>query len=113
MPEDLLKLSATYVAESLPLELSFSAVHVGKVYDTVSGGIGRVDHGSYTVLDAGGAWYLDDARKHRFGLRLENALDEDYGSSLGRAFRDVDGSSYAYTNLGTPRTLHVNYRYSF
>ena len=44
---------------------------------------------------------------------LEPFFDEEYGSSLGRAFRDTDGSSYAYTNLGTPRTWHVSYRFSF
>lgn len=113
VPESLLKASATYSAENLPLELTFSVAQVGDLYDAVSGGIGRVEHGNYTVLDIGGAWYLDDARNHRLGLRLENAFDESYGSSLGRAFRDADGSSYGYTNLGTPRTLHASYRYSF
>jgi len=113
VPEDLIKASATYSAENLPMEAAIAVVHVGDLYDSVSGGIGRVEHGNYTVLDVSGAWYVGDARKHRLGLRLENALDEDYGSSLGRAVRDADGSSYAYTNLGTPRTLHVTYRYSF
>jgi vitamin B12 transporter len=113
VPEDLLKANIAYSGDNVPIEISVAAVFVGDVYDSVSGGIGRVEHGNYTVLDIGAAWYVDDARKHRLGLRLENALDEQYGSSLGRAFRDVDSSSYAYTNLGTPRTLHVNYRYSF
>ena len=113
VPESLIKASTTFSAGNLPLEVAISLVHVGDVYDSVSGGIGRFEHGNYTVLDVGGAWYVDDARKHRLGLRVENALDEEYGSSLGRAFRDADGSSYAYTNLGTPRTLHVTYRYSF
>jgi len=113
VPESLIKASATYSADTLPLEAAISLVHVGDIYDSVSGGIGRVEHGNYTVLDIGGAWYVGDARKHRLGLRLENAFDEEYGSSLGRAFRDADGSSYAHTNLGTPRTLHATYRYSF
>ena len=113
VPEDLFKASVSYAGEKLPVEISVAAVLVGDVYDSVSGGIGRVEHGNYTVLDVGAAWYVDDARKHRLGVRLENALDEQYSSSLGRAFRDVDSSSYAYTNLGTPQTLHVNYRYSF
>jgi len=113
VPENLFKANLTYSAESLPIEVTAAVVIVGDVFDSVSGGIGRVEHGNYTVLDFGAAWYVDSARKHRLGLRLENALDEKYGSSLGRAFRDTDGSSYAYTNLGTPRTLHVKYRYSF
>ena len=74
---------------------------------------GRVEHGNYTVVDVGAAWYLGNNRQHRLGVRLENAFDEDYGSSLGRAFRDSDGSSYPYTNLGTPRTVHASYRFRF
>ena len=113
IPEDLLKANVTYTGQQWPLEFTASAVYVGDVYDSVSGGIGRVEHGDYTVVDIGAAWYLGINRSHRLGLRLENALDEDYGSSLGRASRDADGSSYAYTNLGTPRTLHASYRFSF
>ncbi len=113
VPENMLKANILFSGDAAPTEVSIAAVIVGDVFDSVSGGIGRVEHGNYTVLDIGAAWYVDDARKHRLGLRLENALDEQYGSSLGRAFRDVDASSYAYTNLGTPQTLHVNYRYSF
>lgn len=113
VPKDLLKGSLAWTGESLPLEMVASLVWVGDVYDTVAGGIGRMEHGNYVVLDLGGAWYPDAPGRHRIGVRLENAFDEDYASSLGRAFRDADGSSYAYTNLGTPRTLHVSYRFSF
>lgn len=90
-----------------------SLVHVGDIYDSVSGGIGRVEHGNYTVLDLGAAYYLGDDRSHRLNVRLENALDEDYAASLGRAFMDSDGSSYAYRNLGTPRTIKLAYTYRF
>ncbi len=112
VPEDLLKATLEFVPGDGPFEVSASLVWVGNLYDEVPG-IGRVEHGDYTVVDLGAAWYLGAARRHRLGLRLENAFDEDYGSSLGRAFRDTDGSSYAYTNLGTPRTLHVSYRFGF
>jgi hypothetical protein len=61
----------------------------------------------------GAAYYLDTERRHRIGARLENALDEDYATSIGRGRRDVDSSSYGYRNLGAPRTLHASYRYSF
>ena len=113
VPEDLLKANLTYRPSDLPVEFTTSVIRVGDLYDSVSGGIGRVEHGDYTVVDIGAAWYIDAARHHRVGARLENAFDEDYGSSLGRAFRDSDDSSYAYTNLGTPRTWHVSYRFSF
>lgn len=113
VPKDLLKANLTWIGSGLPVELVASMVYVGDVYDTVTGGIGRREHGNYTLMELGGAWYLGTERRHRLGVRLENVFDEEYGSSLGRAFRDSDGSSYAYTNLGTPRTWHVSYRFSF
>ena len=88
-------------------------VAIGDLYDDVGGGIGRVEHGGYTVVDVSGAYYLGDDRRHRIGIRLENALDEKYASSVGRAFTDVGGTSYPYENLGTPQTFHVSYAYRY
>ncbi|MCZ0951426.1 MAG: TonB-dependent receptor [Rhodospirillaceae bacterium] len=76
-------------------------------------GSGSGKHGGYTVLDLGGAYRFGDGDRQRIGIRLENALDEEYASSLGRSNLDVDGSSYPYANLGTPQTLHVAYGYRF
>ncbi|MFP6829884.1 MAG: TonB-dependent receptor [Gammaproteobacteria bacterium] len=113
VPESTLKLGFTYTADSAPYELSMSLVNVGDLYDTVGGGIGRVEHGGYTVVDLTGAYFFDEDRKHRLGLRLENAFDEKYASSLGRARTDVGSVSYAYRNLGTPQTVHVSYAYRY
>ena len=111
VPESTLKASLTYRSANLPIEFVVSLLNVGDLYDSVSGGFGRMEHGGYTVLDLGAAYRFGDADRHRIGIRLENALDEDYASSLGRSFMDRDGSSYPYANLGTPRTLHVAYAY--
>ena len=111
VPENTLKASLSYGAASSPVELVVALLNVGDLYDSVSGGIGRVEHGGYTVLDLGGAYRFGNGDRHRIGIRLENALDEEYASSLGRSFRDVDGSSYPYANLGTPRTFHVAYTF--
>ena len=111
VPESILKANVTYRSAGSPIEFVASLVNVGDLYDSVSGGIGRLEHGGYTVLDLGAAYRFGTEDRHRIGIRLENALDEDYASSLGRGFVDVDGSSYPYANLGTPRTLHVSYAY--
>jgi vitamin B12 transporter len=113
IPESTLKASFSYLPRDLPYEIDMSLVHIGDIYDSVSGGIGRVEHGNYTVFDIGGAYYPGESRSHRLSLRLENVFDENYASSLGRAFADSDGSSYAYRNLGTPRTVKVAYTYRF
>ena len=111
IPENLAKLSLTYRALQAPLDLNVSVINVGDVFDTVGGGIGRIEHGGYTVVDVGGAYYLDEQRRHRLGARLENAFDENYATSLGRGRYDVDDSSYPYRNLGAPRTINVTYSY--
>ncbi len=113
IPKSIVKLNLLYQSSEVPFEFSGAMTRIGDLYDSVSGGIGRVEHGGYTVVDLGAAYYFGNDRRHRLNVRLENALDENYGSSLGRAFRDLDGSSYAYTNLGTPRTWHVSYSYRF
>ena len=113
VPESTLKLGLTYTAESAPFEFNMSLVRIGDLYDSVGGGIGRVEHGGYTIVDLSGAYYFGDDGKHRLGLRLENAFDEEYASSVGRATTDVGGTSYAYENLGTPQTVHVSYAYRY
>jgi vitamin B12 transporter len=113
IPENLLKLGWRYQGMQLPLEINVTVLNVGDVYDVVGGGVGRVDHGQYTVVDVGAAYYLDADHRHRIGARLENALDEDYATSIGRGRLDLDNSSYGYRNLGAPRTLHASYSYRF
>ena len=113
VPETTFKANLTYQSANSPFEFVASLLNVGDVFDSVSGGIGRVEHGGYKVLDLGGAYRFGEGGRQRIGIRLENALDEEYASSLGRAFVDVGGSSYPYENLGTPQTLHVSYGYQF
>ena len=113
VPESTFKASLSYQPSNAPFDFVVSLVNVGDLYDSVSGGIGRVEHGGYSVLDFGGAYRFGDGGRQRIGVRLENALDEEYASSLGRAIADRDGSSYPYENLGTPRTFHVAYGYRF
>jgi vitamin B12 transporter len=110
VPESTLKVNLTYRSMQAPLELHLSLLNVGDVYDTVSA-IGTLEHGGYTVMDLSAAYYLDADRRHRLGARLENALDEEYATSLGRGRFDLDNASYAYRNLGAPRTLNVSYGY--
>ena len=113
VPESTLKASVTYRSAGSPLELVVSLLNVGDLYDSVSGGIGRMEHGGYSVVDLGGAYRFGNGHRHRIGIRLENAMDEEYATSLGRGFMDVNGNSYPYANLGTPRTLHVHYALRF
>lgn len=78
-------------------------------------GFGRQTYGDYFVLDAGTHIYLDTREQHRISLRLENLLDEDYATSTSSAV--LTGSDpqqrFQWRRLGVPRTVHLNYSYSF
>ncbi|MEM7206707.1 MAG: TonB-dependent receptor [Pseudomonadota bacterium] len=112
IPESHAKLIVNYAPRGSLYELQLAAVRVGDIYDQVSN-VGRVNYGNYTVLDVSAQLWLDTAQQHQLGVRLENLTDEEYAASVGSASRDSDSSSYAYENLGTPRTLHATYRYNF
>jgi outer membrane cobalamin receptor len=113
IPESSFKVGLRYQPDNAPYEIGVSVVNLGDVWDSVSGGIGRREHGNYTLLDVNTGYTFGDGERQRIGLRVENLTDKTYASSLGRGFVDTDGSSFAYQNLGTPRTLHVNYRHKF
>jgi vitamin B12 transporter len=112
IPRDLAKLILRAQAPSGRLGGSAAVNWVGKVYDSVSGGIGRVEHGNYAVVDLSAWAFVDADRCHRLGLRLENAFDADYATRITRVRRDITNASYAAENLGTPLTAHVTYRLS-
>ena len=93
--------------------MSAALNRVGDVFDVVGGGVGRVEHGNYSVVDLSGFAFIDAAHRHRIGVRLENLFDEEYATQLRRTRRDSDGSSYAAGALGTPLTGHLTYSYQF
>ncbi len=112
IPRDQVKLIMRAEAPGGRFGALASVNYVGDVYDSVSGGIGRVEHGNYAVVDLSAYAYLDRDQRHRLGIRLENLFDTDYATRITRVRRDSDGSSYAADNLGTPLTLHATYRLS-
>jgi vitamin B12 transporter len=114
IPRDQTAISVNYSPSSQPFGLTLTVNDVGKVYDIV-GGVGRVDRGKYTVVDIDGRVFLDSGRRHRLNLRLENAFDETYTTSVRRGEVDLSSPSVFYPahGLGTPRTVHLSYDYLF
>jgi vitamin B12 transporter len=114
IPRDQTAVSFDYAPEARPFGVAVTVNAVGEVADVV-GGVGRVERGNYTVVDVNGRLYLDRARRHELAVRLENALDEDYvtRNTRGRVDFSSPEQFYAARNLGTPRTIHFGYEYSF
>jgi vitamin B12 transporter len=113
IPRDYFKLILNAAATSGRYGGSAALNWVGQVYSSVAGGIGRVQHGNYAVVDLAAWIFADKAQHHRLGVRLQNALDAEYATRIVRVRRDADDSSYAAWNLGTPLTLHATYSFSF
>ena len=113
IPEDIAKVLVDWAPTNLPVGGGVSATWVGDLAANAPSSLGRVDFGDYVLVDLNARWYLDKDRKHRLGLRVENLLDEEYLSSLGRGFVDVTGTPYLANNLGRERSYHVNYTFDF
>jgi outer membrane cobalamin receptor len=111
VPEQLMKLLVDYHPEALPFGIFASLNYVGDIFDTLGGM--RSNYGGYAVFDLGGRIFLDMNRKHRINLSLRNVFDQVYTTRLTRGFPDNRAPSYLVGNLGLPRTLYVNYGYSF
>lgn len=103
IPENLTKLGLGY-RPSPRFGGDLSLVYVGSVFET-STGVGRRDYGNYAVADLGAFLFIDQTRKQRLGLRVENLLGKEYATSLV--------TPTATATLGTPRTVHLSYSYDF
>lgn len=109
IPETLAKLAVGYDPQGRALFAGMTLAHTGNVYRRAAGT--RHNYGQYLVLDLNGGVKLGMEGRHRIGLRLENALDEDYATRMRTGETD-GGDDYAYSFRGTPRTLHLSYTYS-
>jgi vitamin B12 transporter len=85
---------------------------IGEMFDAVSG-FGSVNGGRYTIADLSGRVFLESRRRHRINIRLENLLDKAYTTIHARGFLDTSATPFLVHNLGTPRTLHVSYSFSY
>jgi vitamin B12 transporter len=113
IPRDIAKLILAAQARDGRFGGSVAANRVGDVYSELGNGIGRIDHGNYTIVDVAVWAFIDSARHHRIGVRLENALDHKYATRISQVREDLIDTPYAAWNLGTPLTLHATYRFSF
>ena len=95
-----------------PVGLTLTVNDVGEMFDTVSG-FGSVPSGNYTIVDVSGRVFFDARRRHRVTLRLENLFDQRYTTLHQRGYTDISATPYLIHNLGTPRTLHLGYSYSY
>lgn len=103
IPENLTKVAVDY-RPTPRVGGAVSVVYVGKIYET-STGVGRREYGNYPVADLSAFLFIDAERRQRLGVRVENALGEEYATSLV--------TPNATETLGTPRTVHLTYSYHF
>jgi outer membrane cobalamin receptor len=110
VPKGFIQAGLDYSAPSGRYGAGLSVNRVGDVY--AANFAGNVPYGDYTLVDLGARYFLDEGRHHRLGVRLENAFDEEYGLP-GTGRTDVGNVGYTVMAVGTPRTFHVSYSYSF
>src|SRR5690606_32199965 len=96
---------------------SVSALWTGKLRSpSLPGSVGVIDYGDDVGIDVAAHLFLDAGRKHKLTARLENALDEEYRTGVGRSapMAGFDTSpAFVFGFRGVPQTLHVSYTYAF
>jgi outer membrane cobalamin receptor len=107
IPETEAKLRIGFNSQALPLGLTLSANHVGKLNERRG-----ATRGHYTVLDLSAHYTLGAQSEHQLVVRIENLTDKVYATRVERGTRD-SGAGYLYDNLGMERTFHASYRYAF
>lgn len=104
----------SYASQRLPLGANLAVKYVGQKTASVTG-FGTQTYGDTYIVDAGAHAYLDAAEKHRVTLRIENLLDAELATAVNSAI--LAGSPtqerFLWQRLAVPRTLHLNYQYSF
>jgi vitamin B12 transporter len=115
LPEQTAKLNFRYASVNRPIGGVVGISYVGDVSSDVGGFFPtgeNAEHGNYAVVNLSGYYNFGSSDQYRLGLRLENALDEDYATSIRTTSTDA-GDPYLYGNLGVPRTWHVSLSYNF
>jgi outer membrane cobalamin receptor len=111
-PESYIKAGLHYAPAEGAFSAGASLYWLGKRFQTVPT-FGRLESGDYALLDLSAKLAFGTARAQSVNVRLENALDEDYQTGLGRSNVDATGAFYLYRRLGVPRTLHLTYSHDF
>ena len=115
IPRTLAKLGGSYDGGQWGADLS--ALWVGELRSaSLAGGVGVVYYGDYMVIDVAAHVFIDADQKHKLTARLENALDEEYRTSVGRSAPSAGNDTtpaFVFGFRGVPQTLRVSYSYAF
>jgi vitamin B12 transporter len=114
VPRQLFKIGGNYDAGQWGVNTS--ALWVGELKSANIATVGQVDYGDYLVVDVAGHVFFDADQKHKLTIRLQNALDQEYRTSLGRSAPSAGFDTtpaFVFGGRGAPQTLHVSYSYAF
>lgn len=104
----------SYTSQQLPAGANLAVKYVGSKSAAVTG-FGTQTYGDAYIVDAAAHTYLDANEQHRVTLRIENLFDEELATAVNSAV--LAGSAtqqrFLWQRLAVPRTLHLNYQYSF
>ncbi len=111
IPVSLAKATLDYHPAMLPFGVTGSMNYVGSVYGSPSGT--PINFGNYVVFNASVRLYLDEARKQRVDIGVNNIFGKRYATALTNGFSDATGDPYTVPDLGQPRTFMARYTFGF
>ena len=111
IPVSLAKATLDYHPAMLPVGLTGSMNYVGSVYNSPSGT--PQNFGDYVVFNASVRLFLDESRKQRIDVGVNNIFGKRYATALTNGFSDSTGNAYVVPDLGQPRTFMARYTFGF
>jgi vitamin B12 transporter len=108
-PRETAKLNLSYAPPSSPFGVDLAVKHVGKVRTTSVTGFGVQQYGDYNVANLSAHLFFDRARRTQLTLRVENAFDKTYATTVSSAVRagSVPATRFLYQRLGPPRAAFI------
>ena len=108
------KLGLGYAPQDGRFGVNVALKYAGDMQANVTG-FGQQQYGDFVVVNLGAHVFIDSARHHRLGLRVENLFDTDYATRVRSAVLagSVPATRFMYRNVGSPITGFLNYSYTF
>ncbi|PID74043.1 MAG: TonB-dependent receptor TonB [Desulfobacterales bacterium] len=114
-PEYIVKANLNYTEANGRWGASLESRYVGKTvvrgYSAYEPYQDEINYGDYFLADLSAFYAFGTDNRHRFTLRMENILDQDYATSINR-FRG-DDDKFTYERKGLPLSVVVGYSFSF
>lgn len=119
IPESMVKAAINFHSTDRTYHFSLYPRYLGALY---ARSVDEQNYGEYAVLDLAGQLWAGPEQDHRFSLRLNNVLDEEYYDHYSSgyyglydegAIEGTDSPNRYYRHKGIPQSVEIRYTHRF